>query len=87
MTSSDLSKTPSPQPPRESRPESPRPERPKSSPPWRTEGLPPGQPPRRRPRWLSMMLWGAAGLLLFGTLTMQERLSEPDAVSYTEFKH
>jgi len=87
MTSSDLSKTPSAQPPRESPPESPRPERPKSSPPWRTEGLPPGQPPRRRPRWLSMMLWGAAGLLLFGTLTMQERLSEPDAVSYTEFKH
>jgi len=87
MTSSDLSKTPSAQPPRESPPESPRPERPKSSPPWRTEGLPPGQPPQRRPRWLSMMLWGAAGLLLFGTLTMQERLSEPDAVSYTEFKH
>jgi cell division protease FtsH len=87
MTSSDLSKTPSAQPPRESRPESPRPERPKSSPPWRTEGLPPGQPPRRRPRWLSIVLWGAAGLLLFATLTMQERLSEPDAVSYTEFKH
>ena len=87
MTSSDLSKTPSPQPPRESRPESPRPERPKSPPPWRTEGLPPGQPPRRRPRWLNMILWGAAGLLLFSTLTMQERLSEPDAVSYTEFKH
>jgi cell division protease FtsH len=34
-----------------------------------------------------MILWGAASLLLFGTLTMQERLSEPDAVSYTEFKH
>jgi len=34
-----------------------------------------------------MILWGAAGLLLFSTLTMQERLSEPDAVSYTEFKH
>jgi cell division protease FtsH len=87
MTSSDLSKPPSAQPPRESRPESPRPEPPKSSPPWRTEGLPTGQPPGRRPRWLSMILWAAAGLLLFGTLTMQERLSEPDAVSYTEFKH
>ena len=56
------------------------------SPPWRTEGLPPGQPPKRRPRWLSMVLWGAASLVLFTTLTMQDRLSEPEAVPYTEFK-
>ena len=78
----------SPKPPRESqsRPAEP-PAGPKQpSPPWRTEGLPPGQPPRRRPRWLSMVLWGAASLVLFTTLTMQERLSEPDAVPYTEFK-
>ncbi len=33
-----------------------------------------------------MLLWAAASLLLFSTLTMQERLSEPDAVPYTEFK-
>jgi cell division protease FtsH len=33
-----------------------------------------------------MVLWAAASLLLFTTLTMQERLSEPDAVPYTEFK-
>lgn len=78
----------SPTPPRESqsRPAEP-PAGPKQpSPPWRTEGLPPGQPPKRRPRWLSMVLWGAASLVLFTMLTMQERLSEPDAVPYTEFK-
>ena len=78
----------SPKPSRESqsRPAEP-PAGPKQpSPPWRTEGLPPGQPPKRRPRWLSMVLWGAASLVLFTTLTMQERLSEPDAVPYTEFK-
>ena len=33
-----------------------------------------------------MLLWGAASLFLFTTLTMQERMSEPDAVPYTEFK-
>jgi cell division protease FtsH len=33
-----------------------------------------------------MVLWGAASLFLFTTLTMQERMSEPDAVPYTEFK-
>ena len=33
-----------------------------------------------------MVLWGAASLFLFMTLTMQERMSEPDAVPYTEFK-
>jgi cell division protease FtsH len=31
-------------------------------------------------------LWVAAGFLLFTTLTMQERMAEPDAVPYTEFK-
>jgi cell division protease FtsH len=60
-------------------------QRPPSS-PWRTEGLPPGQPPKRRPRWLSVGMWVAASLLLFMTLTMQERLAGPDAVPYTEFK-
>jgi cell division protease FtsH len=33
-----------------------------------------------------MLLWAVAGVLLFTTLTMQERLAEPDAVPYTEFK-
>ena len=71
------SQSPSPKPPRESqsRPGEP-PAGPKQpSPPWRTEGLPPGQPPKRRPRWLSMALWAAGSLVLFTTLTMQDRLS------------
>ena len=88
MTPSDpADSSPSPQPPRERRPGEPPPEPPKPSPPWRTEGLPPGQPPKRRRRWFGIVLWAAASLLLFSTLTMQERLSEPDAVPYTEFKH
>ncbi len=86
MTPSDpTSPSPSPQPPRERRPAGSRPQPPKSPPPWRTEGLPPGQPPKRR-RWLRLVLWAAASVLLFSSLTMQERLSEPDAVPYTEFK-
>ena len=57
------------------------------SPPWRTEGLPPGQqPPKRRPRWLTIALWVGGSMLLFATLTVQERLSEPGAVPYTEFR-
>src|SRR5688572_9389691 len=84
MTSSSLST--SPKPPRDSRPD-PTPPDPKQPPkPWRSEGLPPGQPPKRRPRWLNLVLWAVASLALFTTLTMQERLSEPDAVPYTEFK-
>src|SRR3954453_14207642 len=70
----------------EPRPASPPAEPTKPPRPWRTEGLPPGQPPRLRPRWLRMLLWAAAGGLLFTTLTMQERLAEPDAVPYTEVK-
>jgi cell division protease FtsH len=75
-----------PKPPRDSRPEAPPPDAKPPSQPWRTEGLPPRQPPRRRPRWLNIVLWAAASLLLFTTLTTQERLSQPDAVPYTEFK-
>ncbi len=76
MTSSSPNTSPNP----------PQPDPKKPSQPWRTEGLPPGQPPRKRPRWLNLVLWGVASLALFTTLTMQERLSEPDAVPYTEFK-
>src|SRR5262249_25490805 len=83
---SDTQSPSTPPPPRDPRPGSPPAEPPKRVAPWRTEGLPPGQPPRRRPRWLSALLWLAASFLLFTTLTMQERLSEPDAVPYTEFK-
>jgi len=91
MSPTSPSKSPSPsassQPSREPGPGNPPADPPKPSPPWRTEGLPPGQPPKgRRPRWLSVLLWLAASFLVFTTLTMQERLSEPDAVPYTEFK-
>src|SRR5688500_18722090 len=79
------SPSPSPKPPRDNSSE-PRPDGKQPSPPWRTEGLPPGQPPKKRPRWLSMVLPGAASQFLFTPLTMQERMSETDAVPYTEFK-
>ena len=84
MTATTASSTANPTP--EPRPASPPAEPTKPPRPWRTEGLPPGQPPRQRPRWLRMVLWAAAGALVFTTLTMQERLAEPDAVPYTEFK-
>jgi len=53
--------------------------------PWRTEGLPKGQPAKRR-RWTTLAVWVAGYLILFGLLTMQDRLARPEAVSYTEFK-
>src|SRR6266849_3083010 len=53
--------------------------------PWRTEGRPKGQPAKRR-RWVGLAVWGAAYLILFVLLTMQDRLAAPEAVSYTEFK-
>ncbi len=55
--------------------------------PWRTEGLPargPSQNPRRR--WTTAAIWIVGYLLLFGTLTIQDRLSGPQPVPYTEFK-
>jgi cell division protease FtsH len=54
--------------------------------PWRTEGLPKGQPPKPRPRWLTMAIWLVGYLLLFGMLTVQDRLSGPQPVPYTDFK-
>src|SRR5262249_56931837 len=53
--------------------------------PWRTEGLPKGQPSNRR-RWTFAAVWGVGYLILFGLLTLQDRLARPEAVSYTEFK-
>jgi cell division protease FtsH len=53
--------------------------------PWRTEGLPKGQPAKRR-QWVWLAVWGAGYLILFGLLTMQDRLAAPEVVSYTEFK-
>jgi cell division protease FtsH len=54
--------------------------------PWRTEGLPKGEPPKPRSRWISAGVWLLGYLLLFGVLTVQDRLSGPQPVPYTEFK-
>src|SRR6188474_1328787 len=79
----------SPQPP----PDSPRERQPASSStepppsrPWRTEGLPKGQPTKPRPRWLTMAIWVVGYLILFGVLTVQDRLAGPQPVPYTDFK-
>jgi cell division protease FtsH len=54
--------------------------------PWRAEGLPKGEPPKPRPRWIISAAWIVGYLLLFGLLTIQDRLSGPQPVPYTEFK-
>jgi cell division protease FtsH len=54
--------------------------------PWRTEGLPKGEAPKQTPRWRTIAIWGIGYLLLFGILTVQDRLSGPQAVPYTDFK-
>jgi cell division protease FtsH len=54
--------------------------------PWRAEGLPKGEPPKPRPRWVTSAAWIVGYFLLFGLLTIQDRLSGPQAVPYTEFK-
>jgi cell division protease FtsH len=54
--------------------------------PWRTEGLPEGQPPNSRRRWIIAASWIVGYLLLFGMLTVQDWLSGPQAIPYTEFK-
>ena len=54
--------------------------------PWRTEGLPKGEPQKRRPRWTIAVIWLIGYLILFGVLTVQDRLSAPEPVPYTEFK-
>ena len=74
-------------------PSNPAPERPSSdsaqgSPerPWRTEGLPKKQPPKQRPRWIVTAIWLVGYLVWFGVVTIQDRLSGPQTVPYTEFK-
>ena len=54
--------------------------------PWRTEGLPKGQPPDPRRRWINGAIWIVGYLLLFGMFTIQDRLSGPEPIPYTEFK-
>ena len=65
-------------------PESPSERTPK---PWRTEGLPKGESPKPRRWWTTAAAWLLAYLVLFGLLTIQDRLSGPQAVPYTEFKN
>ena len=54
--------------------------------PWRTEGLPEGAPAKQRPRWVGWVQWLLIYGALFALFTMQDRLSGPLVVSYTEFK-
>ncbi len=54
--------------------------------PWRTEGLPQNDAPPRRPRWILAALMLLGYLLFFGVLTVEDRMSGPQAISYTEFK-
>ena len=55
--------------------------------PWRTEGLPPaGKPPAPTRRWTGVAIAVVGYLVLFGVLTLQDRLSGPQRVPYTEFK-
>ncbi|MGE3885140.1 MAG: ATP-dependent zinc metalloprotease FtsH [Vicinamibacterales bacterium] len=57
-----------------------------SSRPWRTEGLPKGEPAPKGPRWPVLALLALGYLIVFGVLTVQDRLAGPEAVPYTEFK-
>ena len=79
------SSQPPPDSPGERQPSSSSTEPPPSR-PWRTEGLPKGQPTKPRPRWLTMAIWVAGYLILFGVLTVQDRLAGPQPVPYTHFK-
>lgn len=54
--------------------------------PWRTEGVPKGQSANPR-RWTTTAIWILGYLVLFGIFTVQDRLSGPQPIPYTEFKH
>jgi cell division protease FtsH len=54
--------------------------------PWRTEGLPKRQPANPRRRWATLAIWLVGYLVLFGMFTLQDRLSGPQPIPYTEFK-
>ena len=54
--------------------------------PWRTEGIPSGQAAKPRSGWMRWALWPVGYLILFSMFTYQDRMSGPEAVSYTEFK-
>ena len=75
----------SPDASQEAPPPVPRPDRPPAR-PWRTEGVPQGETPNPKPRWIAAATWVVGYLLLFGVLTLQDRLSGPQPIPYTEFK-
>ncbi len=55
--------------------------------PWRTEGLPP--PPSsktNKPRWSLFAMAAIGYAVVFAILTVQDRLSAPEVVPYTEFR-
>lgn len=54
--------------------------------PWRTEGVPQGQPPKQRRKWIGAGVMLLGYLVFFAVVTLQDRMSGPQAVSYTEFK-
>jgi cell division protease FtsH len=54
--------------------------------PWRTEGLPKDKPPARPPRWKMVPALLLGYLVLFAVVTIQDRLSGPQLLPYTEFK-
>ena len=60
---------PSPNPPRVGQPPDQAAPR-----PWRIEGLPKGPAPKRR-RWIGIAAWVIGNLVLFGLLTMQDRMA------------
>jgi len=53
-------------------------------PPWRAEGLPPTD--GKRSWWPSLVWWVVGYAIVFGLLTLQDRLNGPEAISYTAFK-
>ncbi len=55
--------------------------------PWRAEGLPPRQSEKPRLRRSTIAVWLIGYLVLFGMLTVQDRLAGPQPVPYTEFKN
>jgi cell division protease FtsH len=78
-----------PRPPANSAAERPAPNPSPTQPPqrpWRTGGLPKREPPKPRSRWRTAAVWLVGYLVLFGLLTIQDRLSGPQPVPYTEFK-
>ena len=54
--------------------------------PWRTEGLPKDKPPARPPRWKMVPALLVGYLVLFAVVTIQDQLSGPQLLPYTEFK-